>query len=428
VGLRRITRAVVVPVAALALAATLGGWADRASRQGEPPMAAPAGLSLVPARALTDEAIHFYAAGQFARACARFVEAAAAVPQSGARRMEVGRCFEGWGWHTLRLGRPDEAVALFRQGLVAAPETPALLKGLGVSAVHAGRPDDALGPLEHAARLQDDVQVRLLLAHLYDHRDDPDRALGHLRTVLAREPAHAAARRLLDKVERERLAERGFQRVPTPHFLVKSRATDDGEAWSPVLAALENAHRRVAEELGWTPRERVTVILYDHRQQFLDVTGVHAWVGGLFDGKIRLPLGSPLLASPELERLVTHEYAHAAIHLLSRGRAPRWLHEGLAQILEGAAPDPMLRVPGAVTLRGVEALVADPDPVRARVGYDLALWLVRDLLDRGGMPAVRELLGRLGAGEPVSRALTRAYGLSEAQLEAQWRRTLGGQT
>src|SRR5262249_59402289 len=123
------------------------------------------------ARALT-EAIRLYAAGQFPRACERFGRAAADDPGSAARRQDVMRCFEGWGWHALREGRPDEAALLFRQGLAETPDDPALLTGLGRAAVYAGRPDDALAPLERAVRAEYDPEVRLLLAHLHDRRDD----------------------------------------------------------------------------------------------------------------------------------------------------------------------------------------------------------------------------------------------------------------
>jgi hypothetical protein len=86
----------------------------------------------------------------------------------------------------------------------------------------------------------------------------------------------------------------------------------------------------------------------------------------------------------------------------------------------------MLRVPGRPTLTGLEALLGDADPGRARTGYDVALWVVEDLLDRGGMLAVSQLMVRLGRGEPLTMAIPAVYGLSLSELEHQWRRVLGG--
>jgi tetratricopeptide (TPR) repeat protein len=417
---------VAVPLVLAATLAAGGWWGVRTLRPAPAPADAPRLVATPAAQltALTDEAIRLYAAGQFPRACDRFSRAWEDDPASTARREDLGRCFEGWGWDTLRRGRPDEAMLLFRQGLRQSPEAPALLRGLGLAAVHAGRADEALAPLEAAARVEADPEVRLLLAHLYDRRDDAGRALAHLRAVLGADPAHGRARRLLDKVEREARAEAGFRREVTPHFVVKWRAGEAG-ARRALLAGLAAARERVVTQLGEAPRERVTVILYD-AAQFQDVARVHGWVTGLFDGKIRLPAAGSLPPRPELARILTHEYAHATVHDLTRGRAPRWLHEGLAQALEGAASDPLLRVPGRPTLAGLEALLGDPDPARARTGYDVALWVVQDLLDRGGAPAMRALMGRLGGGEAIEAAVPAVYGLSLTELERQWRRVLGG--
>jgi tetratricopeptide (TPR) repeat protein len=413
----------VLPVTVLVAVGAGVWWGGRAPVPPDVPR-----LAATPARqltALTDEAIRLYAAGQFPRACERFSRAWENDPVNVARREDVARCFEGWGWDTLRQGRPDEAMLLFRQGLRQSPDTPALLRGLGLAAVHAGRAEEALVPLEAATRTDSDAEVRLLLAHLYDRRDDAPRALEHLRAVLDAEPGHEAARRLLDKVEREARAEAGFHREVTPHFVVKWRATGDADARRTLLAGLTTARERVVAQLGEAPRERVTVILYD-AAQFHEVARVHGWVTGLFDGKIRLPAGGALPPRRELERILVHEYAHATIHDLARGRAPRWLHEGLAQALEGATPDPMLRVPGRPTLAGLEELLGDADPGRARTGYEVALWVVQDLLDRGGTPAMRRLMARLGGGETIAAAVPAVYGLPLSELEHQWRRVLGG--
>jgi len=84
----------------------------------------------------------------------------------------------------------------------------------------------------------------------------------------------------------------------------------------------------------------------------------------------------------------------------------------------------MLHIPGGLTLAGVEALAGEPDPLRARAGYDIALWIVRDLLDRGGIESLRELLARLGAGEAIAEPC-RASRPRLTELESHWRRVLG---
>jgi tetratricopeptide (TPR) repeat protein len=411
-----------VVVATLVAGAAAGRWTAHRSLEGGGP-ALP--VVATNATALTEEAIRLYAAGQFARACERFAQAADEAPASAARRSDAGRCFETWGWRTLAGGRPDEAALLFKQGLALAPRDPALLRGAGVASVHAGRAADALAPLEAAAHIDPDAQVHLLLARLYDSRDEPDRAIAYLREIVAVEPEHEEARRLLDKVERERRIESGFKREVGRHFVVKYRPGADPSMRRLIVAGLEAARERVAADLGDIDHEPVMVILYE-REQFDSVARAHRWVTGLFDGKIRLPLGGALPRRPELARLLVHEYAHAVIHHRSRGRAPRWLHEGLAQTLEGRMPTTSLAAPGRITLEGLEALVSDADPRRAHAGYEVALFVVADLLERGGMTSMRMLLGRLAAGDTLATAAPAVYGWRLVELESQWHRQLGG--
>src|SRR5437879_1372544 len=169
--MRPIRPLTLVALLALGLGTLALGW--REGRRHERPDAGrpPAHVVARDSRALIEEAIRLYAAGQFPRACERFSRAADDNPASAALRVDVGSCFEGWGWQALREGRPDEALLLFRQGLGETPDAPSLLKALGLAAVHAGRPGEALAPLESAVTAEFDAEARLLLAHLYDQRD-----------------------------------------------------------------------------------------------------------------------------------------------------------------------------------------------------------------------------------------------------------------
>ena len=372
---------------------------------------------------LTEEGIRFYSAAQYPEACQRFSDALQKEQVNPTLRQNVARCFEGWGWQTLRTGKAEEAGLLFRQGLIQDPESPPLLTGLALAAIHAGHPDIALEPLERAVAAAPDAEATILLARLYDQRDQADRAAAHLRHLLERSPSHTEARRLLDKLERELRVEAGYRKDEGRHFTVKYRGPRELEAHRAVMESLDQVYEAVGREFNFFPAEKVTVILYPE-ERFREVTGTNHWANGLFDGKIRLPVGA--LQGRARERLLTHEYAHAVVHLLARGRAPRWLQEGLAQHAEGIPDDPDLHLPGGMTLAGLEALLEGGDLAKARMGYQISLWVVRDLLQRGGMERMRELLTRLGRGEPPAGALPGVYGLALAELEQQWQSALGG--
>src|SRR5207244_3406073 len=97
--------------------------------------------------------------------------------------------------------------------------------------------------LERAVRAEFDPEVLLLLAHLYDYREDPSRAIARLEAVLEREPAHAEALRLLEKIAREWRAEAGFHRDVTPRFVLKYRGAPGEDARRTILGLLDVAAR-----------------------------------------------------------------------------------------------------------------------------------------------------------------------------------------
>jgi tetratricopeptide (TPR) repeat protein len=383
---------------------------------------APAGPVAADVALLTDDGIRLFAARAFPEACQRFTDAVEREPDSAALHGTVARCFGRWGWQALREGRPEEAMTLFRQGLRQTPGGGELLTGLGVAAIHAGRTEVALEALERAVRARPDPEVWVLLAKIYDQRDQTPRALTYLERLVADGPLDNEVRRLLEKLQREHAAETGLGREETAHFVLKYR---DVGTRGIVAEVLEELYEDLAHRLGYRPRDKLVVILYPE-DRFQQVAATHDWVGGLFDGKIRLIDRALDSRTVSLERLLAHELTHAFVHQMARGRAPRWLQEGLAEHVEGVADDALLRLPRGVSLAGVEALLTDGDVAKARTGYEAALWLVRDLIERRGLAGVADLLERLGRGETVSDAVPRVYGLPLPELEFQWRRVLGG--
>jgi len=107
---------------------------------------------------------------------------------------------------------------------------------------------------------------------------------------------------------------------------------------------------------------------------------------------------------------------HAVVHSKSHGRCPRWLHEGLAQIVEERRLTPADR-------QLIDATLAERDPVRWNEGlfsYPMALSLTRYLESRKGLDGLVRTLELLGEGEELEAALASVYGLSYEQLCRDW--------
>src|SRR4029077_14596027 len=82
------------------------------------------------------------------------------------------------------------------------------------------------------------------------------------------------------------------------------------------------------------PPDSIGVVLYT-QQSFADITRAPGWVGALNDGRIRVPVQGLSGVTPELSRILKHELTHSFVRQKTRGHAPTWIQEGLAQWMEG---------------------------------------------------------------------------------------------
>lgn len=254
-------------------------------------------------------------------------------------------------------------------------------------------------------------------------RQDDDDLTGALECVVSARKLNPARRTLHEpweaKLKKDIALEESWFRVSRGSFTVKGEDKTFGGVAESVLNLLDAAAQHCGSTLGHVAGRRVVVVVYG-RETFREATGAHGWTGGLFDGRIRLPVADFVANRDAIARTLKHEYTHLAIQDLTR-RCPIWLNEGIAQILEGRdAASSRQRLAGK-PWRRVESMpaswvsIADADEVgRLYAGSHV---MADAMVRRVGWGAVRETLLALKDGKGVAPAFEKVTGLSLAEIE-----------
>ncbi|HKP72747.1 MAG TPA: SpoIID/LytB domain-containing protein, partial [Pyrinomonadaceae bacterium] len=126
-------------------------------------------------------------------------------------------------------------------------------------------------------------------------------------------------------------------RVSYPATVASNGRRDLESALSALEAARRDVRARLASASVSFPALGVLeVFVHETTGDFTGATGKPAWVAATTRGRrIELQPLSTLRRRNVLAPTLRHEYAHAVIEALSRGRAPLWLAEGLAAHVAG---------------------------------------------------------------------------------------------
>jgi hypothetical protein len=211
-------------------------------------------------------------------------------------------------------------------------------------------------------------------------------------------------------------AERGMTEQQLAHFHVRYDGAAHEGVGREILRVLERHYATLAGTLDYQPPNAITVILFT-REGYYNASGAPAWSGGAFDnidGRIRIPIGGLTSSlTPDIDETLLHELTHAFVADRTRGTAPRELHEGLAQYMEGKRLDSLL------TAEQVTAL-AD-----GRIGgvagfYFGALAFVESLVAARGLGGMNELLKVMGETGDVDEAFRQVHGTSSRGAQQAW--------
>ena len=308
-------------------------------------------------------------------------------------------------------GDLDHALTDERAALGYTPEDPMIL--LSVAYLHLRRSEfkQALEFVERARRVApENPEVPKLAGWAYYGMNKLKEAVAEWQHALAIRPDREV-QAALEKALRDKQEEENYRENESSHFTLKYTGESEPELAREVLRALEMHFNAIESELSYTPAEPIGVILYT-QQAFADITRAPGWAGALNDGRIRVPVQGLTQLTPELSRVLKHELTHSFVRQKTRGLAPTWVQEGLAQWMEGKR---VQAAAGALVKNYEEGLakpVADLEkpwmqfsPEDAAYAYAWSLAMVECIVQTEGMSDMHRVLDRIGGGISTEAAV-----------------------
>jgi tetratricopeptide (TPR) repeat protein len=326
------------------------------------------------------------------------------------------------GWEAIQTGDGERAAAAFRRALAVNPRDARTLVGAGIAAHLIGRDDDAISSLKRALDVQPDyAYAAYILGQVAYERGDLDLAIRSFETVVKVSPGNRDIYNQLQQWKKEAALHASFNERQDARFRILFEGPEQRAIADRVAATLETAYRRVGKALNAYPPETITAILYT-REQFRDITRSPGWAGGAYDGRIRIPVKGALNSVADLDRIVTHEFVHAAIQTLAPRGVPTWLNEGLASYFEpgqAAWLTRSLRTSSRlIPLSELEEGFGRYDGDEALLAYAESVVAARVLLERLG-PNFPVFLQYVGNGTSVEQSLL-LFNLTYADIERAW--------
>lgn len=322
-------------------------------------------------------------------------------------------------------GDTGSAIEQYRQALVFAPQNNGLLLNLALLYLHENQFTAALDPLEHARRTSpDSADVAKLMGWAYYGANKMDQAIEEWKRAERLRP-DPQVEQALQKVERDKSVEDSYREGETAHFDLKYYGGAAPDLARGILRALEDDFRDLESQLDYAPPEQIAVILYT-QQAFADITRAPGWVGALNDGRLRIPVQGLTHVTPDLARVLRHELTHSFVGQKSRGRAPTWLQEGVAQWMEGRRSSSVAgalvdaaaqgQAPPLATMEGSWMSLSGNS---AAFAYAWSLAVVESMIDAGGVSDISRLLDRIAVSSSSEAALQETLHLNYADLSQQ---------
>jgi Flp pilus assembly protein TadD len=345
----------------------------------------------------------------------------------------LAACYNDVANAAMRAGRYGEAAGILQTSVGLKPGSAVLRNNLGFALYRDNRRLEALDEFRAAVSIDpQNARARKMCGLILYWRGQMEDALKELKVAASLNPSDKEVQSALEKIEREYLIEKEFDVDTGVNFTVSFDGQKDFRIGRAVIDILDEAWVKVGQDLNFYPREKIAVVIYSGRQ-FRELLDKPKRVGGLYDGKIRVPTAG-LDTDRDRDKLRTalmHEYAHGVVHFLTHGRCPVWLNEGIAEYESeewGESKEERLRTAAEkgdlIPLGNLSDVLNKPSSPRVGLAYYQAFSIVKLIADRYGVYILRRILDNIDAGDAIGIALNKAIPVDLEGLEAEWRKSL----
>jgi len=334
------------------------------------------------------------------------------------------------GINLLHQGKLKEALVIIEELADQRPQDGRVQVTFGYVLLRSGDYERAGKVLRSAlSTTGEEGEIHRLLAEIAAQQGDFPLAFEEIEKALILAPQNKETLALKEKLRKEWQIEEKMAKNFGGNFTVTFEGGGE-ELGNSALSTLEEAYVDLGSRFQLWPTEKTEVILYGNRD-FKSLTNAPDWSGGLFDGKIRIPVVGVTGMNENLRRILYHEYAHLLIRSLARNHGPLWLNEGLAQWAAGESSTllKLRRTKGRelIPFSQFENSFTSLSATEVSLAYAQSLSLTKFLVERFGEAQVIDVLRALGTGADFQVAgaeILAPWGGDFNELVQAWQKTV----
>lgn len=354
-------------------------------------------------------------------------------------REQLAIAYNNYGVSLSDAGQWDPAIAQLQEAIRVDPQNRQFQQNLAnvymnkAKGLHENHQDgEALSVITQALELNGALAgAHLLRGDIEYGRQRLKEAKAAWEQALALDPANSTLAEQLEQLKQELPVESKFDTLSQAYFDLRYEDAFQRPAGFDIRDALLQARRDVGSDFAYWPKYKVVVLIYsnEHFRSLRQETP--EWIGGLYDGKIRVPLPGTEFDAMRVREILFHEYTHALVHDLAKNRCPQWFNEGLATYegMKHGVPR-MDQLAKAAAQRLVawdqlnEQFAWGLPTDQIELGYQQSHSIIQYLVERYGFWRIRRVLKALLDGASLEDALVREYRVKLSRLEADWRKWL----